>query len=69
MAQAVIEGNSHFYVTLEGDSHIYDFAMPGMVEIVSYSVGDKITVRYVEGDPTSTVQEIVVKGEKKASSE
>lgn len=59
IAQAVIEGNSHFYMTLDGDAHIYDFALPAMVNVVSYGVGDSITLRYVEGDPTSVVQEIV----------
>ena len=33
IAQAVVEGNSHFYVTLEGDKGIYDFALPGLIEI------------------------------------
>lgn len=59
VAQAVIEGNSHFYMTLEGDEHIYDFALPAMVDVVSYGVGDAIAIRYTEGDPTSIVQEIV----------
>ncbi len=59
IAQAVIEGNSHFYLTLDGDSRIYDFALPGMLNVVSYAVGDTITFRYVEGDPTSAAQEIV----------
>lgn len=59
IAQAVVEGNSHFYVTLDGDSRIYDFALPGMLNVVSYAVGDTITFRYVEGDPTSAAQEIV----------
>lgn len=61
IAQAVIEGNSHFYLTLEGDAHIYDFALPAMVDVVSYGVGDTIALRYTEGDPTSVVQEIVEK--------
>ena len=38
IAQAVVEGNSHFYVTLEGDKGIYDFALPGLIEIVGYTV-------------------------------
>ena len=59
IAQAVIEGNSHFYLTLEGDARIYDFALPAMVNVVSYGVGDTIALRYTEGDPTSMVQEIV----------
>lgn len=59
VAQAVIEGNSHFYLTLDGDGHIYDFALPGIIDVVSYGVGDTISLRYIEGDPTSVVQEIV----------
>ena len=56
VAQAVVDGNSHFYVTLEGDSRIFDFALPGMVEIVAYGVGDTITIEFSEGDPLCAVQ-------------
>ncbi|MDO4290420.1 MAG: Tat pathway signal sequence [Eggerthellaceae bacterium] len=59
MAQAVIESNSHFYVTLEGDSAIYDFALPSLLDIVSYRVGDAITFTYLEGDSTNVAYEIV----------
>ena len=58
VAQAVIEGNSHFYVTLEGDDHIYDFPLPALVQVVGYGVGDHISFSYVEGSPTSPVSEI-----------
>ena len=58
MAQAVIEGNSHFYVTLEGDDAIYDFVLPGAIKIVSYKVGDDISFTFVENTPTCTVSEI-----------
>lgn len=58
MAQGVIDGNSHFYITLEDDDRIYDVSLPGLVEIVGYQVGDKITLRYTEGDPTSSVDAI-----------
>jgi hypothetical protein len=58
MAQAVIEGNSHFYVTLEGDDSIYDFVLPGTIQIVGYAVGDDIAFTYVENEPTNTVSEI-----------
>lgn len=58
MAQAVIDSNSHYYVTLEDSSAIYDFVLPGQIEIVGYSVGDDIGFTYIEGEPTNTVQEI-----------
>ena len=53
MAQAVIEGNSHYYVTLQGDSSIYDFPLPGMLEIVAYSAGDEISFTYVDAATTA----------------
>ena len=43
IAQAVVDGNSHFYVTLEGDGTIYDFGLPGLLEIVTYQPGDAIS--------------------------
>ena len=58
MAQAVIDGNTHFYVTLENDDAIYDFVLPGMIGIVTYQEGDKIAFTYVENTPTNTVSEI-----------
>ena len=68
IATAVIEGNSHFYVTLEGDSKIYDFALPGMIEIVQYAQGDTVTFKYVEGDPTCSAQSIEAAKSAKANS-
>ena len=59
IAQAVVEGNSHFYVKLDDGSSIYDFALPGLIEIVGYKEGDAITFTYVEAEPTNPVEEIV----------
>ena len=58
MTEAVIDGNSHFYLTLDGVSGVFDCALPGQLEVVAYSVGDKITLEYIEGDPTNSVQSI-----------
>ena len=58
MAQAVVEGNSHFYVKLEGDESIYDFALPGLIEIVGYQEGDVISFAYLESEPTKPVESI-----------
>lgn len=58
MTQAVMDGNSHFYVTLDGVDGIFDFAIPGQLGIVGYKEGDTITFKYVKGDTTNSVQEI-----------
>ena len=67
MAQGVIDGNSHFYVTLNGDSRIYDFALPSLVEITAYGAGDSIAFNYIESDPTSPVQSIEEAAQKAAA--
>ena len=70
IAQAVIDGNSHFYVTLEPGATqtetdpesgtattgnapagaIYDFALPNMIGIVTYQVGDDVSFTYTVPD-------------------
>lgn len=50
MDQVVIEGNSHFLVKLKGDEQVYDFALPGMLEVVTYQPGDAIEFSYAESE-------------------
>lgn len=64
IAQAVVDGNSHFYVTLADDATgtIYDFALPDLLEIVTYQPGDQISFRCVEKNEeaaTVTVSELL----------
>ncbi len=58
ITDAVMDGNTHFYVQLDGSGEVYDFALPNMLDIVTYQVGDAITFTYVEGNPVSTAQSI-----------
>lgn len=58
MAQAVISGNTHYYVKLKDDKVLYDFGLPELMEILGYSEGDKITFSYVEAEGIKTVKEI-----------
>ncbi len=55
MAQGVVDGNTHFYLVLEGNDQIYDVSMAEFMEIVRYDVGDEITLSYLAGDPAATV--------------
>ena len=69
MAQAVIEGNSHFYITLGGENaevkgleagqtaqkYIFDIPVTEYPEIVGYDVGDSLTVHFIPEEPISTV--------------
>ena len=70
IAQAVIDGNSHFYVTLEGDGAIYDFALPDMLEIVRYRVGDAIEFGYAKpSDDGASTRQVVSLGGARAKAE
>ncbi len=65
VAQAVIDGNSHFYVVIDDENELYDFALPGLISILKYDVGDQITFTYLETDGLNTVYSIILEdGEK-----
>lgn len=55
MAQAVVDGNTHYYLVLEGEDRIFDVALSEFVHIILYDVGDEVTLRYREGETTCTV--------------
>lgn len=69
MAQAVIEGNSHFYITLGGEGaavtgleagqteqkFIFDIPVTEYPEIVGYDIGDTLTVHFIPREPISIV--------------
>lgn len=55
IAEAVIDGNTHYYLLLEGSDVIYDVNLAEFIGIVRYNVGDRITLEYMEGTDTSQV--------------
>ncbi len=58
IGQAVIDGNTHFYVKLEDSPKVYEFALPELLEIVLYETGDTISFNYIESDSINIVQSI-----------
>lgn len=55
IGQAVIDGNSHFYLALEESDEVYDVPVVDYPEIVTYDVGDEITLEYSEDSPANVV--------------
>ena len=49
IAQGVIEGNSHYYLMLEGSDEIFDVSVVEFLDIIRYNVGDRITIEYTPG--------------------
>lgn len=58
IAQSVIDGNSHFYLILDGREEIFDVPFAEFVEIIKYNVGDSITLEYAAGSTTAVVTSI-----------
>lgn len=58
IAQAVIEGSSHYYVMLEGLDEIFDVSVVDFIDIVKYDVGQEVTIEYKEGEKANTVMSL-----------
>ena len=58
IAQGVVDGNSHYYLMLEGKEEIFDVSVADYIDIIRYEEGDPITLEYQEGSPANTVLSI-----------
>ena len=59
VADAVIDGNTHYYILLQNNESIFDITFSEHINIVKYNVGDTITFKYLEGNGYNVVQEII----------
>ena len=66
IAQGVIDGNSHYYIMLEGSEEIFDVSVVDFIDIIRYDVGEEVTLEYKEGDQSNTV--LSLNGVEKAKS-
>lgn len=64
IAQGVVDGNSHYYIMLEGSDGIFDVSVVDFIDIIRYDVGDEVTIEYKEGERSNTV--LSLNGEGKA---
>lgn len=55
IAQGVVDGNSHYYVMIEGSEEIFDVSVVDFIDIVKYDIGQEITVEYKVGEKSNTV--------------
>ena len=55
IVQGVIDGNSHYFVMLEGSDDIFDISIAEYISIIGFDVGDKVTIEYKAGEETNTV--------------
>lgn len=52
MMPIIIEGNSHIYLSLEGSDKIFDLdaTNKNLIEIINYSIGDRIKLEYIDSE-------------------
>lgn len=60
IAQAVVDGNSHFYLMLEGSTEIFDVNVAEYVEVILCNEGDTVELDYKKNDKTNTVTGIKI---------
>ncbi len=58
ISPVVIDGNSHYYVILDGDPTIYDCPISSVVDIVRYRTGDRVTFNFTPGGTLVTVNSV-----------
>lgn len=58
IAQSVIDGNSHFYLVLEGDEKIFDVPVKEFLSVVALKEGDTVKIQYMEGETVCTVLQL-----------
>ncbi len=58
IAQGVVDGNSHFYIMLEGSDAIFDVSVVDFIDIIRYDAGDEVTIEYKEGEQSNTVMSL-----------
>lgn len=58
IAQGVVDGNSHYYVMLEGSDEIFDISVVDMIQVIRYEIGQEITLEYKMGEEVNTVLSI-----------
>lgn len=62
IAQAVLEGTSHYYLMVEGSDDIFDLSVVDFIDVVRCEVGQEITMEYKEDEKTNTVMSLTIGG-------
>lgn len=69
IAQAVLEGTSHYYLTVEGSDDIFDLSVVDFLDVVRCEVGQEITMEYKEDEKANTVMSLTIDGVTQGKSE
>ena len=62
ISPVVLDGNSHYYVMLNGDDTLYDCPIATVTDIVRYKEGDSVTLNFTSGGGNLVTVESVTSG-------
>ncbi len=62
VAQAVIDGTSHYYLMVEGSEDIFDISVVDFIDVVRCEAGQEIIMEYKEGEKSNTVMSLEFSG-------
>lgn len=62
IAQAVLDGTSHYYLMVEGSEEIFDASVVDFIDVVRCEVGQEITMEYKKGEKANTVMSLTFEG-------
>ena len=58
IAQAVMDGTSHYYIMIEGSNDIFDVSVASFIDVVRCEVGQEISLKYKEDSQVNTVTDL-----------
>ncbi len=64
IAQAVLDGTSHYYLMLDSSDDIFDISVVDFIDVVRCEVGQNVTIEYKEGEKTNTVMSLTYERQK-----
>lgn len=62
IAQAVIDGTSHYYIMVEGSEDIFDVSVVDFIDVIRCEEGQTVAMEYKEDDKANLVMSLEIKG-------
>lgn len=60
IAQAVIDGTSHYYIMVEGSDDIFDTSVVDFIDVVRCEIGQQVVIEYKEGEKANMVMSLEI---------
>ena len=62
IAQAVIDGTSHYYIMVDGSEDIFDISVVDFIDVVRCEEGQEVVLEYKEDERANLVLSLEIRG-------